>query len=49
VPTVRIRRRWRTPPVTLVEIRAAPVENFAVGEPEENVVGKGDGAVCNQA
>jgi len=38
----------RTLPVTLVEIRAAPVETLAVGEPEEDVVGKDDGAVCNR-
>jgi hypothetical protein len=49
VPTVRIGRRWRNPPVTLVEIRAAPVETLAVGEPEEDVDGKDDGAVCNRS
>jgi len=49
VPTVRIGRRWRTPPVKLVEIRAAPVETLAVGEPEEDVVGKEDCAVCKLA
>ena len=47
MPTVRIGRRWRTRPVTLVEIRAAPVVTLAVGEPVEDVVGKEDGAVCN--
>jgi len=49
MPTVRIGRRWRTPPVKLLETRAAPVETLAVGEPEEDVVGKEDGAVCNRA
>ena len=48
MPTVRIGRRWRTPPVTLVEIRAAPVKTLAVGEPEEDVVGNEDGADCNR-
>jgi hypothetical protein len=33
-------RRGRPRLVTLVEIRAAPVVTLAVGEPEEDVVGK---------